>query len=221
MSATGEPSSAISLDHGVGRQRPMRHLEWHERDRHARSEHRLRGLRVGEDVELGGRRPVPEPDRAAHDRDALDAAGDARRARKRGGDVGERPRRDEGQRIVVRDSASSMMRSTASRGSTSTVGGRPSRRHRGRRRRGSRRPRPARVAAADRIRRAIGTSRMPATLHTRRALSEVFSSVWLPATTVIARSSSAGEAAASRMAIASSWPGSQSRMTRRGLELTP
>jgi hypothetical protein len=68
---------------------------------------------------------------------------------------------------------------------------------------------------------AIGMPRIPATEQTRRALSVVFSSVWLPATVVIATSSIAGEAAASRMAMASSWPGSQSRMIGRRSAITP
>src|SRR5215204_3128882 len=59
---------------------------------------------------------------------------------------------------------------------------------------------------------AIGTSRMPASVQTRRALSVTLSSGALPPTVVIARRSSAGCAAASRSAIASSWPGSQSMM---------
>src|SRR3954469_21879547 len=59
---------------------------------------------------------------------------------------------------------------------------------------------------------AIGASRMPARRHTRRAFSVPLSSVPLPATVVIARRSSAGLAAASSIATASSWPGSQSRM---------
>src|SRR4051794_7886717 len=58
---------------------------------------------------------------------------------------------------------------------------------------------------------AIGTSRMPASVQTRRAFSVTLSSVPLPATVVIARRSSAGLAAASSIATASSWPGSQSR----------
>src|SRR4051794_22840763 len=53
---------------------------------------------------------------------------------------------------------------------------------------------------------------MPASVHTRRAFSVTLSSVPFPATVVIARRSSAGLAAASSIATASSWPGSQSRM---------
>src|SRR5690606_15587314 len=60
---------------------------------------------------------------------------------------------------------------------------------------------------------ATGTPVIPASVQTRRALSDVFSSVWLPATVVIALRSIAGSAAASMMASASSCPGSQSRMT--------
>src|SRR5580704_18098786 len=53
---------------------------------------------------------------------------------------------------------------------------------------------------------------MRAAVHTRRAFSVVFSRVWLPATVVMARRSITGQPRASRMAMASSWPGSQSRM---------
>jgi hypothetical protein len=59
---------------------------------------------------------------------------------------------------------------------------------------------------------AIGTSAMSATLQIRRAFRVIRSTVWLPATVVIARRSIEGEAAASRIANASSSPGSQSRM---------
>lgn len=51
---------------------------------------------------------------------------------------------------------------------------------------------------------AIGTSRIAAASHTRRALRVVFSSDWLPATVVIASRSTEGWAAASRMLKASS-----------------
>ena len=54
---------------------------------------------------------------------------------------------------------------------------------------------------------------MPATVQTRRAFSVVRSSVWLPATVVMASSSTSGLAAASMIATASSCPGSQSTMT--------
>src|SRR5262249_56879804 len=60
---------------------------------------------------------------------------------------------------------------------------------------------------------------MPATLHTRRAFSGVFARIWLPATTVIAASSMSGQPAASRIATASSCPGSQSRRIRRAMAL--
>jgi hypothetical protein len=51
---------------------------------------------------------------------------------------------------------------------------------------------------------AIGTEVIPATVQTRRALSVVLGSVWLPATVVMPSRSIAGLAAASRMAMASS-----------------
>ncbi len=58
---------------------------------------------------------------------------------------------------------------------------------------------------------AIGTV-MPPAAHTAMALRVTFPSVWLPATVVIASRSMSGFPAARRMAIASSCPGSQSRM---------
>ena len=65
---------------------------------------------------------------------------------------------------------------------------------------------------------ATGTSVTPARVSTRRALSVTFSSSALPPTVVTARSSMAsGRPAASRMATASSWPGSQSSRTGRGV----
>ena len=59
---------------------------------------------------------------------------------------------------------------------------------------------------------AIGTSRTPPMVATTRALRVTFSSVELPITVVIASSSISGLPWASRRAMASSWPGSQSRM---------
>ena len=62
-----------------------------------------------------------------------------------------------------------------------------------------------------------GMSVRPASSSTRRALAVVLSSVWLPETVVTPTSSTSGEASASRSAIASSWPGSQSRMMGVGV----
>src|SRR2546423_6398183 len=59
---------------------------------------------------------------------------------------------------------------------------------------------------------ATGTLRIFASEHTFKALRVVLSSDWLPATVVIASRSMSGWWAASRMAMASSWPGSQSRI---------
>ena len=64
-----------------------------------------------------------------------------------------------------------------------------------------------------------GISVRPASSSTRRALAVVLSSVWLPETVVTPTSSISGEASASRSAIASSWPGSQSRMMGVGVML--
>jgi hypothetical protein len=50
----------------------------------------------------------------------------------------------------------------------------------------------------------MGTEVIPAAVHTRRALSVVMGSVWFPATVVMPSKSTAGSAAASMMAMASS-----------------
>ena len=57
---------------------------------------------------------------------------------------------------------------------------------------------------------ATGMSLRPAISSVTSALRVVLSSVWFPATVVTPISSTSGEASASRIAIASSWPGSQS-----------
>src|ERR671935_1714783 len=64
---------------------------------------------------------------------------------------------------------------------------------------------------------ATGTSVMPATVSTLRAFSWVLARGALPATQVMASRSMAGLAAAMRMATASSWPGSTSRMMGVGM----
>ena len=67
---------------------------------------------------------------------------------------------------------------------------------------------------------AIGTSRMPAIVATTSALRVTLSSVELPITVVIASSSISGLPWASSRAMASSWPGSQSRMIFLGTSPT-
>ena len=57
---------------------------------------------------------------------------------------------------------------------------------------------------------ATGMSLRPAISSVTSALRVVLSSVWLPATVVTPVSSTSGEASARRIAMASSWPGSQS-----------
>src|SRR5690625_1940413 len=58
----------------------------------------------------------------------------------------------------------------------------------------------------------MGTSVMFPMVATASALRVTFSSVWFPATVVTASSSISGLPCASKSAIASSWPGSQSKM---------
>ena len=83
---------------------------------------------------------------------------------------------------------------------------------RGRCRRGRATRRSARARAAGRRRAATGMSVRPARSSTRSAFAVVFSSVWFPWTVVTPSTSSSGLASASSSAIASSCPGSQSRM---------
>src|SRR5919108_542772 len=66
---------------------------------------------------------------------------------------------------------------------------------------------------------ATGISVRPANSRIRIAFAVVFSSVWLPATVVMPTSSTSGLASASRIAIASSWPGSQSIRTGSAKDL--
>ncbi len=185
----------------------MRDVEPDHRHRDPAAEHRARRLRVDERVELGGRRHVALGDRAAHPDDALEP----RRARPGGARAGAR-----------RSSAAPSGRATTSR--LDQLGEEVDGVHaeRLRRRLGQRGPVEAALAVhvrGDAQRRAraaasapaaTGMSVRPASSSTLSALRVVFSSVWLPATVVTPRSSTSGEASASRIAIASSWPGSQS-----------
>ena len=66
---------------------------------------------------------------------------------------------------------------------------------------------------------ATGRSARPARSRTRSAFAVVFASVWFPCTVVTPSSSTSGLASASRSAIASSCPGSQSR--RIGVVMPP
>ena len=74
----------------------MREVEADHRHGPVRREHRLRGFRVGDDVELGGGRAVAARVRPSHEHDALDALDDARLLGHRERDVGERTSRDQG-----------------------------------------------------------------------------------------------------------------------------
>ena len=65
--------------------------------------------------------------------------------------------------------------------------------------------------------RANGMPVMPATRATDSAFLVTFSIVWLPITVVTASSSISGLPCASSIAMASSWPGSQSRMIFSGI----
>ena len=57
-------------------------------------------LRVGPDVELGRGRGVARPERAAHQRDPGDPLVQRRRRPQQQGDVGQRPRGDDGHRLI-------------------------------------------------------------------------------------------------------------------------
>ena len=179
-------------------ERLVRDVEPDHRHGDAAAEDLGGGLRVDERVELGGRGDVALGDRAAHPDDALEPLAHVRVAPQQERDVRQRPGRDE------HDAGLDQL--------VEQVGGvhveRP------RRRLGQRGPVEAALAVhvrsrAQRARGAVGagatgTSVRPASSSTFSALRVVLSSVWLPATVVTARSSTSGEASASRIAIASS-----------------
>ena len=173
-------------------------------------EHALRGLGVGPDVELGGRRDVALGDRAAHEDDPLEPVGCLGVAGEQQRDVRQRAGRDQRHRLrrrvssgreevdgVLDDRARPSARGRS--GPSMPVSPWTWRRRRGSRTSGRRRPA------------ATGTSPRPTNSSTRSAFAVVFSRVWLPATVVMPRRSTSGLASASSSAIASSWPGSQSR----------
>ena len=72
------PGVAQALLHVGPRHGPVRHVEPDHRDVELGVEDDLRGLRVGPDVELGGRRHVPLGDRASHQDDPVDPRGAVR-----------------------------------------------------------------------------------------------------------------------------------------------
>ena len=80
-------------------QRLVGDVEAHHRDRHAGSEHDVRGLGVGVDVELGGDRRVPLPDRAAHEATGARSGDELRVEPQQQGDVRERPDRRDRDRL--------------------------------------------------------------------------------------------------------------------------
>ena len=167
-------------------------------------------LRVDVDVELGRRRDVSLGDRAAHDHDALDVLRRLRVPGQEERDVRERP------------TGTSVTGAVASRGCA----------RRGSRPRAARPGRPAARGSVGAVEaglavdvggdeelageRPIGARRDRARRPGRRTRGRAArsrsssSSVWLPATVVTPSRSSSGLASASRSAIASSWPGSQS-----------
>ena len=168
------------------------------------------GLRVGPDVELGGGRRVARAERAAHQRDPGDPGAQRRRRTEQQGDVRQRPGGDERHRLR-------RPRAGARPSAPPPISRRPDRRFR---QVGAVEPRIAveldrdpRLAHSGRSApAATGTSVRPRRVRTRSALRVVRSSGALPATVVIASSSSSGRASARAIARASSWPGSQSRM---------
>ena len=89
-------------DVGLQEERPVGHVEAHHRDRDPAPEDDRGRLRVLPDVELGGRRRVPLPQRAAHEADPLDPLADARPRPQEERDVRERAGRHERDRAVGR-----------------------------------------------------------------------------------------------------------------------
>ncbi len=75
----------------------MRDIQRHDDDRNAGFEHDISGFRVDVNVELCSRGDVADLKvRAAHQHDLLHARDDVRRARKGGGNIGQRPQRAQG-----------------------------------------------------------------------------------------------------------------------------
>ena len=174
-------------------------------------EHRLRRLGVGPDVELGRRGDVAAArGRAAHHDQPADPRGRLGEHPQQQGDVGQRADRRDGDRRPGRSSAARPAPPPpgAGRARRATAAA-ARRRDRPCRARG----RPARAGRARATRAApaaTGTSARPARCSTRRALSVVCASSTLPCTVVTSRRSTSGLARASRIARASSMPGSVS-----------
>ena len=92
--------AADPLDDGRGRQRLVRQLQADERERHAAPDDDLCGLGVHPCVELGVRRPVAPPARAAHPDDPAELVADVRRRLQQEGDVRQRPGGHERHRLL-------------------------------------------------------------------------------------------------------------------------
>lgn len=89
----------------IGRERLVGDIEPDHRERPARREHDVRGLRVDDDVELARRAPVAHVHASTHEHDLLDPLDDARLAAHGESDVGEGAGRHErdGARLVRHD----------------------------------------------------------------------------------------------------------------------
>ncbi len=87
-------------DLGCG-ERLVRDVQTAHGERNTAAEDDVRGFRIRLDVELGGRGPVAPLRRAAHEDDLPDEGGDIGMAGQQQGDVGQRRRRDEGDRLRV------------------------------------------------------------------------------------------------------------------------
>ena len=169
---------------------------------------RLGGLRVGPDVELGGRGHVALGGGTPHRDDPLDvgATGALEQQRDVGQRAGRHQRDGRGLAAIVRSRKSTACSPSGSCRAGGSVG--PSR---------PLSPWTCEATVSSRASgrsapAATGMSVRPARSSTRSAFAVVFSSVWLPWTVVTPRTSTSGLASASSSAIASSCPGSQSRM---------
>ena len=197
-----------AVDVGVVEHRGARGVEADHRDVEAGVERARGGLGVEPDVELGRRRDVAQAVAPAHHGDAAEAREQLGAQRGEQRDVRERPdrvRAGPARRCARGSRPAGRPRASARRPRSIRA---PAHRRARRRRARRRRDRGARPAAAPPA--ATGTSSRPARASTASALRVVVSSGRLPATVVSASSSTSGLASASRIAIASSTPGSQS-----------
>ena len=204
----------------LGDERPMGRVQRDHPDRPAAVDDDPGGFRVQPDVELGRGGRVPVVVGAAHDDDLGDPLQDPRLLLDRGGDVRQRPDRD--QRDVAIGGEERLDQPVDAVAGLNARRRRPAAGPGGRR--GSGRRGSAGSSASGRAAgsspRGRGSRGSPIQSKTRRVFSVQLWTAVLPLTVVAPTSSSSGERAATMSATASSVPVSTSRMTFVGMALS-